>query len=36
VGFDAVAHEAYIQFIQQKHALPLADDGWEMYQPPLY
>ena len=36
VGFDAVAHEQYIQFIQQKHALPLADDGWEMYQPPLY
>ena len=23
VGFDAVAHEQYIQFIQQKHALPL-------------
>jgi hypothetical protein len=36
VGFDAVAHEQYIQFIQQRHALPLADDGWEMYQPPLY
>jgi hypothetical protein len=36
VGFDAVAHEEYIQFIQQKHALPLADDGWEMFQPPLY
>ena len=36
VGFDAAAHEEYIQFIQQKHALPLADDGWEMYQPPLY
>jgi tetratricopeptide (TPR) repeat protein len=35
-GFDAIAHEQYIQFIQQKHALPLADDGWEMYQPPLY
>jgi Flp pilus assembly protein TadD len=36
VGFDAAAHEAYIQFIQQKHALPMADDGWEMFQPPLY
>jgi tetratricopeptide (TPR) repeat protein len=36
MGFDAVAHEQYIQFIQQKHALPFADDGWEMYQPPLY
>ena len=36
MGFDAVAHEQYIEFIQQKHALPLANDGWEMYQPPLY
>jgi tetratricopeptide (TPR) repeat protein len=36
VGFDAVAHEDYIKFIQQKHALPLADDGFEMNQPPLY
>ncbi len=36
VGFDALGHEEYIQFIQQKHALPLANDGWEMFHPPLY
>jgi tetratricopeptide (TPR) repeat protein len=36
MGFDAEAHEQYVQFIQEKHALPLAKDGWEMYQPPLY
>ena len=36
MGFDAADHEQYIQFIQQKHALPFANDGWEMYQPPLY
>ena len=36
MGFDAQAHEEYIQFIQQKHALPLANDGWQMFQPPLY
>jgi Flp pilus assembly protein TadD len=36
MGFDANGHEQYIQFIQQKHALPLADDGFEMYHPPLY
>ena len=36
MGFDAADHEQYIQFIQQKHALPLANDGWEMFQPPLY
>jgi tetratricopeptide (TPR) repeat protein len=36
MGFDAVNHEKYIEFIQQKHALPLANDGWQMFQPPLY
>ncbi len=36
IGFDATEHEQYIQFIQEKHALPFADDGWEMFQPPLY
>jgi len=35
-GFDVVPHEQYVQFIQEKHALPSAADGWEMYQPPLY
>ena len=35
-GFDAVEHEKYVQFIQEKHALPLPKDGWEMHQPPLY
>jgi tetratricopeptide (TPR) repeat protein len=36
IGFDAEGHKEYIQFIQQKHALPLADQGWEMFHPPLY
>ena len=36
LGWDAADHEHYIQYIQQKHALPLADEGFEMYQPPLY
>ena len=36
MGFDVAAHEQYIQFIQEKHALPLPKNGWEMYQPPLY
>jgi len=35
-GFDAISHEEYVQFIQEKHALPDAVDGWEMFQPPLY
>ena len=36
MGFDASAHEDYVRFIQERQALPLATDGWEMYQPPLY
>jgi len=36
MGFDAEAHEDYIKFVSEKHALPLAKDGWEMFQPPLY
>jgi Tfp pilus assembly protein PilF len=36
MGFDADAHEQYIQFIQEKHRLPIPDNGWEMHQPPLY
>jgi tetratricopeptide (TPR) repeat protein len=35
-GFDAVAHFDYIQYILDYRRLPLADQGWEMYQPPLY
>jgi Dolichyl-phosphate-mannose-protein mannosyltransferase len=36
VGFDAAAHEEYVRFIQEKHALPTGAVGWETYQPPLY
>ena len=36
MGFDAAEHEKYIAFIQQKHALPSANEGLEMHQPPLY
>jgi tetratricopeptide (TPR) repeat protein len=35
-GFDAPGHLSYIQYIQERRALPLADEGWEMHQPPLY
>jgi Tfp pilus assembly protein PilF len=35
-GFDASAHLAYIQFIQEHNALPSAGQGWEMFQAPLY
>jgi tetratricopeptide (TPR) repeat protein len=35
-GFDAQAHSDYIRFIQEHHSLPLASQGFEMFQPPLY
>ena len=36
VGFDAADHLEYIEYLLDQKALPLASDGWEMYQPPLY
>jgi Flp pilus assembly protein TadD len=36
MGFDADAHLDYIRYIQARSALPLADEGREMFQPPLY
>jgi len=36
VGFDAPAHFDYLRFLEVHRRLPLATDGWEMYQPPLY
>jgi tetratricopeptide (TPR) repeat protein len=35
-GFDYAGHLQYVQFVLQRHTLPLATQGWEMYQPPLY
>jgi tetratricopeptide (TPR) repeat protein len=36
LGFDRDGHQQYIDFILQQKALPLANDGWQMYQPPLF
>ena len=36
VGFDAVRHLDYVNYIQTHGSLPLANQGWEMYQAPLY
>jgi hypothetical protein len=35
-GFDGPAHLEYVRSVLEHHHLPLADEGWEMYQPPLY
>ncbi|MGA2278762.1 MAG: tetratricopeptide repeat protein [Verrucomicrobiota bacterium] len=36
VGFDRRGHAGYIDYIQKHGALPLPNEGWETYQPPLY
>jgi len=35
-GFDSQEHLKYINYVQEKRALPSPNEGWEMYQPPLY
>jgi len=35
-GFDARGHLAYIDHIRTHGSLPMADEGWQMYQAPLY
>lgn len=36
LGFDRDGHLQYIDYVLQKKALPLANEGWQMYQPPLF
>src|SRR5439155_473188 len=36
LGYDVSAPIAYIRYIQDLRSLPLASEGWEMFQPPLY
>ena len=35
-GMDYAGHVAYVKFIVERGALPLANDGWQMFQSPLY
>lgn len=36
VGYDARAHFSYIDFLVKECRLPLATDGWQMFQSPLF
>jgi hypothetical protein len=36
VGFDAVEHFNYIRFVATNRSFPLATQGWQMFQTPLY
>ena len=35
-GYDFKDHVAYIKYIQDRGALPLPNEGYEMFQPPLF
>jgi tetratricopeptide (TPR) repeat protein len=35
-GFDVSPHLEYIKYVQERHTLPLPNEGFEMFQPPLY
>lgn len=35
-GFDAGGHIEYITLLKERLRVPLANEGWELYQPPLY
>ncbi|MBI4603626.1 MAG: hypothetical protein HY721_16865, partial [Planctomycetes bacterium] len=36
VGFDAFAHLDYIRHVAERRSIPLATEGWQMFQSPLY
>jgi hypothetical protein len=35
-GFDRTGHVAYVEYLSQHHRVPLATEGWQMFQSPLY
>jgi hypothetical protein len=36
LGFDVEGHLAYVRLIAEQRRLPLADEGWAMFHPPLF
>ena len=36
VGYDVDGHLQYIEYVVRKGGIPLADQGWQMFQAPLY
>ncbi len=36
MGFDVEGHLAYIQYVLTRASIPLANEGWSMYHPPLF
>lgn len=35
IGMDLDSHLAYVEYILDRGALPLANEGWQLFQPPL-
>jgi Flp pilus assembly protein TadD len=35
-GYDRKSHCEYIDYVETNWSLPLANEGWEMFQPPFY
>ncbi|MBW2666574.1 MAG: tetratricopeptide repeat protein [Deltaproteobacteria bacterium] len=35
-GFDVTGHLEYVQYVLDHARAPMPDEGWEMFQPPLY
>ncbi len=35
-GFDATNHLVYVDTMRREHRVPLANEGWSTYHPPLY
>jgi hypothetical protein len=36
LGYDVQAHVEYIAYVAKNHRVPLAGEGWQMFQSPLY
>lgn len=36
VGFDSIPHLDYIRYVAERGTIPLASEGWQMFQSPLY
>jgi hypothetical protein len=36
IGFDSLPHLDYIRYVAERGTIPLASEGWQMFQSPLY
>ena len=36
IGYDVLGHLDYVKFLEENGRIPLASDGWQMFQSPLY